>query len=339
MNKLKDIFSPLQEELEKIINVNELSYDINVPKKREYGDVTTNIALKASSILNKSPNEIANEIVKRINKQKLEIKKVEIANPGFINFFFTEEYLIKVGELVIDSGIDIIKKKKDKYTIVYNIEKGKIKSKRIKSYVNVLSSIIRFTNKEVKVNMDDIKEDVNIYKNNELTDKINIEGFNILKESKFMNDIDESLMNYLSISKTYNTVVDIDFDKVFLNHLSNGYYKLNYTLYRINNIISIFKDEDIEFDIKDIYYMNPFGKKMISYIMELKEILDESIKYYEPYKILNYIDDICEEFIEFDSTMFYRDIDKKELYVNLFTLTVLHRFIKELLNLLGIYNK
>ena len=53
------------------------------------GDFTTNAALKFSKIFGKNPNQLADIIIKAINLNNIE--KVEIAGPGFINFFLKDE--------------------------------------------------------------------------------------------------------------------------------------------------------------------------------------------------------------------------------------------------------
>ena len=53
------------------------------------GDFTTNAALKFSKIFGKNPNQLADIILKGINLNNFE--KVEIAGPGFINFFLKDE--------------------------------------------------------------------------------------------------------------------------------------------------------------------------------------------------------------------------------------------------------
>ena len=66
-------------------------FEIEVPKKREFGDFSTNLALVLSKVLRKSPREIANLIIKDFTHQLF--SKVEIAGPGFINFFISDESL------------------------------------------------------------------------------------------------------------------------------------------------------------------------------------------------------------------------------------------------------
>ena len=53
------------------------------------GDFTTNAALKFAKIFGKNPNQLADIILKAINLNNFE--KVEIAGPGFINFFLKDE--------------------------------------------------------------------------------------------------------------------------------------------------------------------------------------------------------------------------------------------------------
>ena len=53
------------------------------------GDFTTNAALKFSKIFGKNPNQLADIILKGINLNNFE--KVEVAGPGFINFFLKDE--------------------------------------------------------------------------------------------------------------------------------------------------------------------------------------------------------------------------------------------------------
>lgn len=82
----------------------------------KYGDISTNIALTLAKKINKSPKEIGEEITKEINFNiesgegfsKI-IKKVELANNGFINFFLKEEFLIE--EINRVSKIDFIENK------------------------------------------------------------------------------------------------------------------------------------------------------------------------------------------------------------------------------------
>ncbi|MCL1802583.1 MAG: arginine--tRNA ligase [Eubacteriaceae bacterium] len=61
--------------------------EISVPKSPEQGDFSTNIALKAAKAAKKLPTALASEIAGAIKAAGTPITKIEVANPGFINFF------------------------------------------------------------------------------------------------------------------------------------------------------------------------------------------------------------------------------------------------------------
>lgn len=64
---------------------------IEKPKKDEFGDFATNIAMLLSKEEGKPPRQIAELIEKEI-RQSGDVKKVEIAGPGFINLFMQDDY-------------------------------------------------------------------------------------------------------------------------------------------------------------------------------------------------------------------------------------------------------
>lgn len=67
------------------------------PKDKAHGDFATNIAMQLARIAKKAPRQIADDIVANIDQSKATIEKVEVAGPGFINFFMKNDYL---GELI-----------------------------------------------------------------------------------------------------------------------------------------------------------------------------------------------------------------------------------------------
>ncbi len=77
---------------------------LELPKEKEHGDYATNIAMQLARIAKKAPRAIAEDIVANINKEKASIQKVEIAGPGFINFFIKPDYLTAVVPAVIQAG-------------------------------------------------------------------------------------------------------------------------------------------------------------------------------------------------------------------------------------------
>jgi arginyl-tRNA synthetase len=57
------------------------------PKDKNHGDYATNMAMQLARIAKKAPRAIAEELVNYFDKSKASIEKIEIAGPGFINFY------------------------------------------------------------------------------------------------------------------------------------------------------------------------------------------------------------------------------------------------------------
>jgi arginyl-tRNA synthetase len=72
-------------------NLTSCTPQLEKPKQKQFGDFTTNIALQLSARQKKKPIAIARDIIQFIAKQPQFIKKVEIAGPGFINFFISDD--------------------------------------------------------------------------------------------------------------------------------------------------------------------------------------------------------------------------------------------------------
>ena len=66
------------------------------PNQSGHGDQSTNLAMLLTKKLKKNPREIASEIIENLEYDNKVISKIEIAGPGFINFFFTTKFLSKI---------------------------------------------------------------------------------------------------------------------------------------------------------------------------------------------------------------------------------------------------
>ena len=84
---LKGILSNLYNSPE--ININQYAVNIQDNKDKEHGDLASNIALILAKPLKRNPLDIANEIIQQFNLDE-DILKVEVAGPGFINFFLSK---------------------------------------------------------------------------------------------------------------------------------------------------------------------------------------------------------------------------------------------------------
>lgn len=102
----------LKDEVKSIIydalNVLKISFDkenlmVEVPKKRENGDFSSNVAMRLAKTLKDNPVNIANKIKDAIDYSD-KIEKIEIANPGFINIYLKDEYVFSGISNVINDG-------------------------------------------------------------------------------------------------------------------------------------------------------------------------------------------------------------------------------------------
>lgn len=74
---------------------------LELPKEKAHGDYATNVAMQLARIAKKPPREIAEDIVANMNKENASISKIDIAGPGFINFFLNQDYLTTIVPMII----------------------------------------------------------------------------------------------------------------------------------------------------------------------------------------------------------------------------------------------
>ena len=81
---LEDLYSQIEPE------VKNLKISVQDNKEKEHGDLATNIAMVLAKPLKKNPKEIAEEIKQNFVLDE-KIIKVEVAGPGFLNFFLSKD--------------------------------------------------------------------------------------------------------------------------------------------------------------------------------------------------------------------------------------------------------
>lgn len=74
---------------------------VETPKSSDNGDYSTNIAMQLTRVLRKNPRQIAEEIIENIEDNNF-IEKIEIAGPGFINFFVNKSNLADILDKIFD---------------------------------------------------------------------------------------------------------------------------------------------------------------------------------------------------------------------------------------------
>ncbi len=110
MNIKQEITEAVQKVL-KEMGVEEVEVKLEHPAESSHGDYSTNVALvlagsvkgKALRVKYKNPLELAKDISLRLTLTPLPfIEKVEVAGPGFINFWLSKEYLVSQLHEVLD---------------------------------------------------------------------------------------------------------------------------------------------------------------------------------------------------------------------------------------------
>ncbi|MCM3442949.1 arginine--tRNA ligase [Metabacillus halosaccharovorans] len=77
---------------------------LELPKEKAHGDYATNMAMQLARVAKKAPRMIAEDIVANFDKQKGSIDKIEIAGPGFINFYMNNSYLTDLIPSILKAG-------------------------------------------------------------------------------------------------------------------------------------------------------------------------------------------------------------------------------------------
>ncbi|PAD25641.1 arginine--tRNA ligase [Niallia circulans] len=77
---------------------------LELPKDKAHGDYSTNMAMQLARVAKKAPRMIAEAIIENFDQTKASIKKVEIAGPGFINFYMDNSYLTDLIPTILKAG-------------------------------------------------------------------------------------------------------------------------------------------------------------------------------------------------------------------------------------------
>lgn len=106
MNLVEQVTQQLREEIVQAINQAKATgrftceqlpdFIVETPKDKAHGDFATNAAMLLTKQAKMKPREIAQAIVDNINQESHLIDKVEIAGPGFINFYLSQNWLYDI---------------------------------------------------------------------------------------------------------------------------------------------------------------------------------------------------------------------------------------------------
>lgn len=111
MNIVDQVKDRLKEEIKQAVLKANLATEeqiseavLELPKDKAHGDYATNMAMQLARVAKKAPRMIAEDIVANFDKSKASIEKIEIAGPGFINFYMNNSYLTDLIPTILQAG-------------------------------------------------------------------------------------------------------------------------------------------------------------------------------------------------------------------------------------------
>lgn len=104
--EIKDLLKNKIVDALKSLGVETTSNDILVEASKDisHGDYASNVAMKFARNFSKAPRDVASEIIEKLNKEGID--RIEIAGPGFINFYMKKDSLTSVINKIIKEDID-----------------------------------------------------------------------------------------------------------------------------------------------------------------------------------------------------------------------------------------
>jgi len=92
---IKEKIEDLTKNTLKSLNIEVKNVSLEHPADLEMGDFSTNVAMVLAKKNKINPKELAEKIVKKLNKNlPTEVLKIQIAGTGFINFFLSKEFFV-----------------------------------------------------------------------------------------------------------------------------------------------------------------------------------------------------------------------------------------------------
>ena len=148
INQEKNGFLKIPENLDAI--------NVDIPPKQFDCDISTNVAMVLSKINQKSPIDLANQLIELIKKEDANINSVTVAKPGFINIKFKQNFWNEFLKNIINSNLiygSNYKQKKQKYLIEFVSANptGPLHVGHCRGAIlgDVISNILIFNNHEV----------------------------------------------------------------------------------------------------------------------------------------------------------------------------------------------
>jgi arginyl-tRNA synthetase len=111
MNIVEQVQSKLKQEIKAaVLKANLAAEDqipeviLETPKEKAHGDYSTNMAMQLARVARKAPRVVAEELIANFDRSKASIEKIELAGPGFINFYMDNSYLADLVATILEEG-------------------------------------------------------------------------------------------------------------------------------------------------------------------------------------------------------------------------------------------
>ena len=132
------------------------SINVDIPPKQFDCDISTNVAMVLSKINQRSPIDLANQLIELIKKDDEHINSINVVKPGFINIKFQQNFWNEFLKDIIYSKLVYgtnLKQKKQKYLIEFVSANptGPLHVGHCRGAIlgDVISNILKFNNHEV----------------------------------------------------------------------------------------------------------------------------------------------------------------------------------------------
>lgn len=111
MNIVEQVKTKLKEEIKAAVLKAGLAAEeqipdvvLEIPKEKAHGDYSTNMAMQLARVAKRAPRAIAEELIAHFDRSKASIEKIELAGPGFINFYMNNSYLTDLIPTILNAG-------------------------------------------------------------------------------------------------------------------------------------------------------------------------------------------------------------------------------------------
>ncbi|MFH2085878.1 MAG: arginine--tRNA ligase [bacterium] len=103
------IIKEILERAIKQLSLPSVKFSVDHPKEEKNGDYSTNLALLLAKQMGKSPREVAEKIVEKMQEcmnaeMQKSIEKIEVAGAGFINFYLKQEFFLGEAKKASEAG-------------------------------------------------------------------------------------------------------------------------------------------------------------------------------------------------------------------------------------------